>query len=151
MLDICFSQTVNKIRIREATRSYKAYILCLSSLRTHLCPFSKSKFNLKSDRVNLVAPASPIECLIYLPNVQCTNLDRKGWPGSEIILKWMIVFSETRAFKSRHGRSNKGKLNFFKQNNDQHYRPIFTQIKQNNDQLCQSFLKIFAHFHLKSR
>jgi len=84
MLDICFSQTVNKIRIRKATRSYKAYILCLSSLRTHLCPFSKSKFNLKSDRVNLVAPASPIECLIYLPNVQCTNLDRKGWPGSEI-------------------------------------------------------------------
>jgi len=26
--------------------------------------FNKSKFNLKSDRVNLVAPASPIECLL---------------------------------------------------------------------------------------
>ena len=37
---------------------------------THLWPFSKSKFNLKSDRVNLVAPASPIECLLYLPNVR---------------------------------------------------------------------------------
>ena len=37
-------------------------------LRTHL--FSKSKFNLKSDRVNLVATASPIECLLYLPNVR---------------------------------------------------------------------------------
>ena len=37
---------------------------------THLCPFSKSKFNLKSDRVNLVAPASLIECLHYLPNVR---------------------------------------------------------------------------------
>ena len=30
---------------------------------------SKSKFNLKSNRVNYVAPASPIECLLYLPNV----------------------------------------------------------------------------------
>ena len=37
---------------------------------THLWPFSKSKFNLKSDRVNLVAPASPIECLLHLPNVR---------------------------------------------------------------------------------
>ena len=36
----------------------------------HLWPFSKSKFNLKSDRVNLVAPAIPIECLLYLPNVR---------------------------------------------------------------------------------
>jgi len=26
-------------------------------------------FNLKSDRVNLVAPDSPIECLLYLPNL----------------------------------------------------------------------------------
>ena len=40
---------------------------------THLWPFSKSKFKLNSDRVNLVAPASPIECLLYLPNVQ-TNV-----------------------------------------------------------------------------
>ena len=30
----------------------------------------KSKFKLKSDRVKLVAPASPIECLLYLPNVR---------------------------------------------------------------------------------
>ena len=36
---------------------------------THLWPFSKSKLNLKSDHVNLVAPASPIDCLLYLPNV----------------------------------------------------------------------------------
>ena len=28
---------------------------------------SKSKFNLKSDRVNLVAPASPYECLLFYP------------------------------------------------------------------------------------
>ena len=35
----------------------------------HLWPLSKSKFNLKSDRVNLVAPASPI-LLLYLPNVR---------------------------------------------------------------------------------
>ena len=37
---------------------------------THLWPFSKSKFNLKSDRVNLVAPTIPIEYLLYLPNVR---------------------------------------------------------------------------------
>ena len=37
---------------------------------THLWPFTKSKFNLKSEPVNLAAPASPIECLPYLPNVQ---------------------------------------------------------------------------------
>ena len=36
----------------------------------HRWPFSKSKFKLKSNRVNLVAPASPIECLLYLPNVR---------------------------------------------------------------------------------
>ena len=34
---------------------------------------SKSKFNLKSDHVNLVAPASPIKCLLYLPNVLTTQ------------------------------------------------------------------------------
>ena len=37
---------------------------------THLWSFSKSKFILKSDRVNLVAPASLIEYLLYLPNVR---------------------------------------------------------------------------------
>ena len=37
---------------------------------THHWRFSKSKFNLKSDRVHLVAPASPIKCLLYLPNVR---------------------------------------------------------------------------------
>ena len=33
-------------------------------------PLAQIQFNLKSDGVNLVAPASPIECLLYLPNVQ---------------------------------------------------------------------------------
>ena len=33
---------------------------------THPSPFSKSKFKLKSDHVNLVAQASPIECLPML-------------------------------------------------------------------------------------
>ena len=36
-------------------------------------PFSKSKFNLKADRVNLVALASPIECLVYLVNVRASQ------------------------------------------------------------------------------
>ena len=46
---------------------------CLETLKiwhTHLWPFSKSKFNLKSDRVNLVALASPIECQLHLPTVR---------------------------------------------------------------------------------
>ena len=44
---------------------------------THLCHFSKSKFNLKSDRVNLVAPAS--FCFIYPKSGRySTNWDRKG-------------------------------------------------------------------------
>ena len=57
---------------------------------THPWPFSKSKFNLKSDRVNLVAPASHglvllSVCLIYpMSGRYSTNWDRKGWPGSEI-------------------------------------------------------------------
>ena len=43
-----------------------------SILRTELTsdPLVKIKFNLKSARVNLAAPASPIECLLYLPNVR---------------------------------------------------------------------------------
>ncbi len=52
----------------------------------HTHPWPSSKFNLKFDSVNLVAPASPIECLLYLPNVWAIQykLGRKGWPGSEI-------------------------------------------------------------------
>ena len=61
----------------------------------HLWPFSKSKFNLKSDCVNLVAPASPIECLLYLPNVRAIQykVDRKVWPGSEIQMYKLPVTS----------------------------------------------------------
>ena len=39
-------------------------------LSTYLWSFNKSKFNQKSDRVNLVAPASLIKCQLYLPNVR---------------------------------------------------------------------------------
>ena len=49
--------------------------------------FSKSKLNLKSDCVNLVAPASPIESLPYLPNVQAIQYKlgpERLRPGSEI-------------------------------------------------------------------
>ena len=54
----------------------------------HLRPFSKIKFNLKSDRVNLVAPASLVERLLIYPmsGRYSTNWDQKGWPGSEIQL-----------------------------------------------------------------
>ena len=45
---------------------------CLKRLSrfTRLWHFSKSKVNLKSDRVNLVAPASSIECFLYLTYVR---------------------------------------------------------------------------------
>ena len=57
-------------------------------LYTHLCPFGKSKsapiWSIKSDRVNLVAPAGPV-LLTQCPcgTVQ-TGIGIKGWPGSEI-------------------------------------------------------------------
>ena len=53
---------------------------------THLWPFMKSKFNLKSDRVNVVAPASPLSvCFMYPMSWRYSTIwDRKGWPGSEI-------------------------------------------------------------------
>ena len=50
---------------------------------THLCHYSKSNiqpiWSIKSDRVNLAAPASPVHRARY-----STNCDRKGWPGLEI-------------------------------------------------------------------
>ena len=65
-------------------------------------PFSKSKFNLKSDRVNLVAPASPIECLLYLPNVQAiqwelgperlTRLGNSNALRLPVIVSWIYSF-----------------------------------------------------------
>ena len=59
------------------------YIYALLVWVTHPWPFSKSKFNLKFDRVNLVAPASSFQCLLYLPDVRAIPY-RRGWPGSEI-------------------------------------------------------------------
>ena len=50
---------------------YRSGVYCWMAMsdiyNTHLWPYSKSKFNLKSDRVELVAPAC---FLIYLPNVR---------------------------------------------------------------------------------
>ena len=60
---------------------FNIYILQYREEETHLWPFSKSKSNLKSDRVNLVAPA--IECLLYLPDVRGIQY-KQGWPGPKI-------------------------------------------------------------------
>ena len=50
---------------------------------THLLPLTKSKFNLKSDRVNRLVLLSV--CFINtMSRRYSTNWDRKGWPGSEI-------------------------------------------------------------------
>ena len=62
------------IYVTSSSRTYTLQVLPFENLLnwsyTHLWHFSKSQFNLKSDRVNLVTPAySPIECLLDLPNV----------------------------------------------------------------------------------
>ena len=63
---------------------------------TPLGPCSKSKFNQKSDRVNLVAPASPIECLLYLPNVRAIQYklrpERLTRLGNSDVLRLPVPF-----------------------------------------------------------
>ena len=63
---------------------------------THPWPLSKSKFNLKSDRVNLVAPASPIDCLLYLPNVRAIQYklgpERLTRLGNSNVLRLPVPF-----------------------------------------------------------
>ena len=53
--------------------------------------FGKSKFSLNSDRVNLVAPASPNKCLLYLPNVRPIQYKlgtkRLIWLGNSNVLR----------------------------------------------------------------
>ena len=67
--------------------------VCLG--QTHLWPFSKSKFNIKSDRVNLVASASPIECLLYLPNVRAIQYklgpERLTQLGNSNVLRVLFI------------------------------------------------------------
>ena len=62
-------------------------------LVTHTWPFSKSKFNLKSDHVNLVEPAIPIKCLLQLPNVRATqnNLGPERLTWLEIQMYYYVV------------------------------------------------------------
>ena len=59
-------------------------------------PFSNSKFNLKSDRVNLVASASPIECLLYLHNVRAIQYklgpERLTRLGNSNILRLPVIW-----------------------------------------------------------
>jgi len=58
-------------------------------------PFSKSKFNLKSDRVNLVAQAGPIECLLYLTNVRAIQYklgpERLTRLGNSNVLRLLVI------------------------------------------------------------
>ena len=72
-------------------------------LPTHPWHLSKSKFNLNSDRVNLVAPASPILCLLYLPNVRAIQyklgperLTRLGNSNVYYGCPWCDYFFSTR-------------------------------------------------------
>ena len=101
-----------------------------TSLNTvmHLWPFSKSKFNLKSDRVNLVAAVSPIEYLLYLPNVWAIQykLGPDGLPrlGNHNALQLPVQFfwvfprerfkAETPYFKKeKKGAPFNGKVFFY--------------------------------------
>ena len=66
--------------------------------------FSKSKINPKSDRVNLVAPAIPIECLLYLPNVRAIQYklgpERLSRLGNSNVLR-LPVIHKTRCVISK--------------------------------------------------
>ena len=72
---------------------------------THPWPSCKSKFNLKPGPVNLVAPANPIECLLYLPNVRAIQyklgperLTRLG--NSNVLWLPMLCLSVARLLKN---------------------------------------------------
>jgi len=70
---------------------------------THPWPISKSKFNLKSDCVNLVAPAySPFECLLYLPDVRAIQyklgLERLTQLGNSNILQLPVPITRISEF-----------------------------------------------------
>ena len=73
-----YFETITRIQLMSRFRKYPGFETITGfQLITHRWPFSKSKFILKSDRVNLVAPASPV-------HRYSKNWDRKGWPSSEI-------------------------------------------------------------------
>ena len=67
------------------------------AILTHLWPFSKSKFNLKSDCVYLVAPASPIDGLRYLHNVQSIQYklgpERLTWYRNSNVLRLPVFYT----------------------------------------------------------
>ena len=71
---VLFSKTLPLLQIKELLKYFMFinhnffYYRALEN--THLWPFNKSKFNLKSDRFNLPAPVSPITCQAYLTNVR---------------------------------------------------------------------------------
>ena len=63
----------NKVEAVKLYASYKLNLLLLKGQRCLVRVLTlqlKSKFNLKSDSVNLVAPASSFECQLYLANVR---------------------------------------------------------------------------------
>ena len=62
---------------------------------TYLKPFSKSKFSLKSDRVNLVAPSSPIECLLYLPIQHKLEPERLTRLGNSNVLRLPVIYRKS--------------------------------------------------------
>ena len=72
-------------------------------LVTQLWPFSKSKFNRKSDCVNLIAPASPIECLLYLPNVRAVKY-KLGPEGLTRLGNWNVLRLPVRRLSSNELR-----------------------------------------------
>ena len=92
-----FSVFVDQTNLKIIWKFSLSQYRCLwtPSLLTHPWPFSKSKFNLRSDRVNLIAPASPIECLLYLPNVRAIQYklgpERLTRLGNSNVLRLLVV------------------------------------------------------------
>jgi len=93
LLASCSDDTVTVADLKYLT--VRAHLSIYFDCLTHHWPFNKSKFNLKSDRVNLVAPACPIECLLYLPNVRAIQYklgpERLTRLGNSKVLRLPVV------------------------------------------------------------
>ena len=87
-------------------QDFTNHLFIQSKVFPHLLPFSKSKFNLKSNRVNLVASAIVLLSVFFIYPISgqySTNWDRKGWTGLDIQMyydsRWCNLFPHVFIFE----------------------------------------------------
>ena len=87
-------------------QDFTNHLFIQSKVFPHLLPFSKSKFNLKSNRVNLVASAIVLLSVFFIYPMSgqySTNWDRKGWTGLDIQMyydsRWCNLFPHVFIFE----------------------------------------------------